>query len=314
MSANVEAMIRAGIDAFRAGNKTDARALLERAIELDEYNEMAWLWLAAVVETPEEQRTCLENVLVINPDSERARQGLKSLGVDPDAQRGPAPAPSSPATPAFSYDSADDLFGDVDFSAPTGPDPAATDSAPASEDYDNWVGGLGLGKKSAAQQPDPFTTSASPFSEFDFGQSAEEIFKDDDLFDADIRSASSYEIFDTDDSEHSAALNSYDSQNLFTDLDDEVETFSSASHDDVFSKLIQADAKEDFHELLDDNEQATQIQAEDDVFAKIPAEIRAADRLPGMDESAPRGGLIVLGLLGVLNAAALLFFISALLN
>ncbi|MCS6836100.1 MAG: tetratricopeptide repeat protein [Anaerolineae bacterium] len=308
MSANVEAMIRAGIDAFRAGNKADARALLERAIELDEYNEMAWLWLAAVVETPEEQRTCLENVLVINPNSERARQGLKSLGVDPDAQRSAPSAATStnPSTPALSYDSADDLFGDADFSAPTGPDATSAKGA-AGQDYDSWVGGLGLGKKSSTSQTDPFTASTSPFSEFDFGQSAEDIFKDDELFDSSVRSVSSQ----TPDSSYS----SYDSsKSLFIDTDDELISTGKAN---VFETLASASSEEDFSDLLDLGDSGSDAQAQaqnDNIFAKIPAEIAAANRLPGMDESAPRGGMIVLGLLGIVNVVALLFFISALLT
>jgi hypothetical protein len=319
MSANVEAMIRAGIDAFRAGNKTDARALLERAIELDEYNEMAWLWLAAVVETPEEQRTCLENVIVINPNSERARQGLKSLGVDPDAQRSPSPAPANTNAPAFSYDSADDLFGDADFSAPSGPGPAVDDHAPASEDYDSWVGGLGLGKKSESPQSDPFSTSASPFGEFDFGQSPEEIFKDDELFDTSVRSISNYRPPNIEDSGPQMPVGAYgsydDDKSLFADMEDDDDPISTG-HDDPFEVLTSTVTKEDFSALLDldADEQDAETAADDDIFAKIPAEITAADRLPGMDESAPRGGIIVLGLLGLLNVGALIFFVSALLT
>src|SRR5688572_6673232 len=98
MPANVDAMVRAGVEAYRAGKKAEARTLLERAIELDGYNETAWLWLSAVVESPEEQQTCLENVLTINPNNDRAKQGLKSLGINPDAAK---PAASSAAAPAF---------------------------------------------------------------------------------------------------------------------------------------------------------------------------------------------------------------------
>jgi hypothetical protein len=49
-------------------------------LEIDQYNEQAWLWLSAVVETPEEQRTCLDNVLTINPNSERAKTGHRHVG------------------------------------------------------------------------------------------------------------------------------------------------------------------------------------------------------------------------------------------
>jgi len=319
MSANVEAMIRAGIDAFRAGNKTDARALLERAIELDEYNEMAWLWLAAVVETPEEQRTCLENVIVINPNSERARQGLKSLGIDPDAQRS-ALAPQDDVA-AFNYDSADDLFGDADFSAPAASSGPA--DAPVGEDYDNWVGGLGLGKKSAPAQPEPFESGASPFGEFDFGANPEEIFKDDELFDTSVRSVSNYIATSIEDSGPqrpvSGSYRGHDEEkSLFADLDSQPEqTPLGGIKQDPFEALLTADDLEgDFGGLFDEEPAAKggQQDSTNAIFAKIPAEIAAADRLPGMDEAAPRGGLIVLGLLGLLNVGALVFFVSALLS
>ena len=34
------------------------------------------MWLSGVVEEPEEQQICLENVLVINPQNDKARRGL----------------------------------------------------------------------------------------------------------------------------------------------------------------------------------------------------------------------------------------------
>ena len=39
MSANVDAMVREGINAYKAGRKEEARALLLKATELDQYNE-----------------------------------------------------------------------------------------------------------------------------------------------------------------------------------------------------------------------------------------------------------------------------------
>ncbi len=56
MSANVEAMVREGINAFKAGRKDEARALLLKATELDQYNEQAWLWLSGLMDTPDDQR------------------------------------------------------------------------------------------------------------------------------------------------------------------------------------------------------------------------------------------------------------------
>lgn len=152
MSANVEAMVREGENALKAGRKEEARALLMKAVELDELNEDAWLWLSAVVETPEDQQTCLENVLAINPSNERARQGMKYIeqqrtGVVPAPP--PPPVASPPPPPAASKGT---ISTSVEWSAPEG------DSQPTSppkgmdlseEDYDDWVSTLNLPATSA---------------------------------------------------------------------------------------------------------------------------------------------------------------------
>lgn len=82
MSANVEAMVKEGIRAFKANKKEEARALWEKATELDQYNEQAWLWLSAVVETDDDKRTCLENVLFINPNNANAKKGLEMIDAE----------------------------------------------------------------------------------------------------------------------------------------------------------------------------------------------------------------------------------------
>jgi hypothetical protein len=79
MSSNIDALIREGVAALRAGLKEDAFNLLTRATELDERNEDAWLWLSAVVDSPEDQQICLENVLAINPENIRAQKGLETI-------------------------------------------------------------------------------------------------------------------------------------------------------------------------------------------------------------------------------------------
>ncbi len=200
MTANVEAMVREGIRAYRAGKKAEARALLEKAVEADSYHEQAWLWLSAVVESPEEQRTCLNNVLIINPDNENAKQGLAMLE---------SPEAASQAATASAPDQEDDPFADLDFSSATAFDtslpaqssspfgdtldegaassaaestgnedfkapPTATSSAsstynpadePTADVYDDWVSDLGLGNSSADSDSSaiPNTIPASSF-------------------------------------------------------------------------------------------------------------------------------------------------------
>lgn len=182
MAANVEAMVREGTNALKAGRKEEARALLMKAVELDELNEDAWLWLSAVVETEEDQQTCLENVLAINPANERARQGLKYL----EQQRsGGAPFVSMPATTEATPPSvyaptpaaARTTSTSVEWSAPTeaASDPTPPPRAPdlSEEDYDNWVSTLNL----------PTSPKSSPSASDASGGSAPAPFLDDEIED-----------------------------------------------------------------------------------------------------------------------------------
>ena len=79
MSANVQGLIEQGQRALQAGDREEAQQFLMRATELDEGKRDAWLWLAAAVETEEDQRVCLDNVLVLNPENAQAQQMLAEL-------------------------------------------------------------------------------------------------------------------------------------------------------------------------------------------------------------------------------------------
>src|SRR6266540_109148 len=135
-------LLQQGIAAARAGNRAEARALLTRAIEADERNEQAWLWLSGVVDDPNDMRTCLHNVLELNPNNAKARQGLAWV----DSKYGP-PAPAEivpPAPPAPTYDPlasvatsytgpTTHLVSEAPIAAPTpAPEPVASNPPPAS--------------------------------------------------------------------------------------------------------------------------------------------------------------------------------------
>lgn len=77
MSPNADQTVNDAIAAIRSGDKDRGRILLTRALRLNPQHEQAWLWMSAVVETPEQQRECLNRVLAINPHNDTARQGLK---------------------------------------------------------------------------------------------------------------------------------------------------------------------------------------------------------------------------------------------
>ncbi|PDV99044.1 tetratricopeptide repeat protein [Candidatus Chloroploca asiatica] len=94
---NMPDLLNQAIEAARHGQAREAEAMLLEIVEADETNELAWLWLAEVVAEPEERRTCLENVLALNPANAAARHDLQRLNAayPPDAV-----LPASPIKPA----------------------------------------------------------------------------------------------------------------------------------------------------------------------------------------------------------------------
>jgi tetratricopeptide (TPR) repeat protein len=88
--------LQQGIAAARAGRRDEARELLIKAVEADERNAAAWLWLSGVLDNPADIRVCLENVVELEPGNERAKQGLAWL----DARYGPPAKPEPPQPPA----------------------------------------------------------------------------------------------------------------------------------------------------------------------------------------------------------------------
>ena len=72
-------LLKQAITTLNAGRKKEARRLLVEIVERDRHNEMAWLWLSGAVDTDEERRACLENVLAINPSNGIAQRGLEAL-------------------------------------------------------------------------------------------------------------------------------------------------------------------------------------------------------------------------------------------
>jgi tetratricopeptide (TPR) repeat protein len=80
---DLKARLAEGIRLLKAGQRQQARALLTVIVTEDEENELAWLWLSGAVDSVEDRRVCLENVLALNPDNQAARQGLARLGPAP---------------------------------------------------------------------------------------------------------------------------------------------------------------------------------------------------------------------------------------
>jgi len=295
MSANVDAMVRAGVDAYRAGNKAEARTLLERAIELDGYNETAWLWLSAVVDTPEEQQTCLENVLVINPVNERARQGLKSLGIDPDSIAG-----AETSAPAFAEGTFDDYA--VPSSSPsieyTGPETST-------EEYDDWVGGLNINAGEEAA-----TSSEDLFGDIDFSADTGGAFDlDDNIFSEDAYSGYENDAL-ADDTVDYVDENLFGDDALFDDGDDmyaDLGTFEDFNEavSDADDYNASAFADDPFAPAPSIDEPET-VASEAAMFALIPAEIKAT-RAPGLSEKPSPVHYVLIGILVLINIGGLAF-------
>jgi tetratricopeptide (TPR) repeat protein len=107
----LNSLLNEGIVAAKSGQAAQARDLLMQVVEADENNESAWLWLSGVVESLEDRRVCLENVLALNPDSVAAQKGLAWIdqhranqGVSPEAASPVEPPPPSTSEPILEPD------------------------------------------------------------------------------------------------------------------------------------------------------------------------------------------------------------------
>jgi hypothetical protein len=76
---DIAELLRKGIEAARDNKRDEARSYFEKVVELDDKSEKGWFWLASVVDSDEERRICLSNVLHLNPNNERARRALDAL-------------------------------------------------------------------------------------------------------------------------------------------------------------------------------------------------------------------------------------------
>lgn len=108
-----------GINALKANDRASARKFLAAALQQDQNDASAWLWLAAAVDTPGQRIDCLRQVLKIDPNNQAAIKGLAALGatatpvdtaqpvVEKAEEQPPAPAEQQPipgqsnAAPAF---------------------------------------------------------------------------------------------------------------------------------------------------------------------------------------------------------------------
>ncbi|NLX08117.1 MAG: hypothetical protein GXY36_00525 [Chloroflexi bacterium] len=77
----------------QAGQRTEARVLLERIVAANPNLEAAWLWLASVATDREERIAFLERALALNPDNATTQQAYFRLTGQPYVPAAPAPIP-----------------------------------------------------------------------------------------------------------------------------------------------------------------------------------------------------------------------------
>jgi hypothetical protein len=76
---NLEQLMQLGIQTAKQGNKPNARVIFQQILDADKQNERAWLWMAAVAETPYDRIRYLRTVLNINPNNATALRELNQM-------------------------------------------------------------------------------------------------------------------------------------------------------------------------------------------------------------------------------------------
>jgi hypothetical protein len=76
-SEKYESLLMAGKDALAKGDRDTVHRLLREAVNLNPYDERAWLGLLDVLDNDEDRRVCLQNIVAINPVNAGARSLLR---------------------------------------------------------------------------------------------------------------------------------------------------------------------------------------------------------------------------------------------
>jgi tetratricopeptide (TPR) repeat protein len=95
-SEQAKELRRQGIAAAKAGQKDQARQLLQQSLRLEPNSEAGWLWLVSVARDQRERLFCLNKLLDINPNNEMALQSLQQLGLTHEQLRQAQQTPGQP--------------------------------------------------------------------------------------------------------------------------------------------------------------------------------------------------------------------------
>jgi hypothetical protein len=125
----VSALVRRGIAALQAGDRATAHTLLSEAAELDSNNQTVLLWLSDTLDTDDERRARLQQVVALDAQSREgtiARKKLTRLGPPPTPPPADVPFPEPPPPPPPPPPTA----------LPAPPPPTAALPEPSFDDYD----------------------------------------------------------------------------------------------------------------------------------------------------------------------------------
>lgn len=81
MSTDINHRLQRAIELAQAGKLDDARPLLKQVVLERPDLPLAWMWLAAVSSNEQERISALQRVLALEPNNQRAKSALQSLGV-----------------------------------------------------------------------------------------------------------------------------------------------------------------------------------------------------------------------------------------
>lgn len=71
--------LQQAINHIKTGEKTKGKHILIDILRSEPNNEIAWLWMSAAVDDLGQRKQCLEKVLKINPNNQKALTGLSKL-------------------------------------------------------------------------------------------------------------------------------------------------------------------------------------------------------------------------------------------
>jgi hypothetical protein len=85
-------LLQEGVTAYKAGKLDEARKIFIALVKQEPGNERAWKWLYQVSNNDRERNHCLQQILSINPENEKAKQMLHQIGNRQPKSDKPAPA------------------------------------------------------------------------------------------------------------------------------------------------------------------------------------------------------------------------------